>query len=127
MIEVALTGSRLIEYVAAVVLFGSPLFFLYGLPRGGSEAAARLGWTRPLLWAAGAALFLGAFIGLAVQTATMTGDPTDAFRPNAWLSVVTGADFGPAMAARIVLPVAALALARLTRPGFPLWAVSSLI
>jgi copper resistance protein D len=127
MIEVALTGSRLVQYLAAVVLFGSPLFFLYGLPRRGSEAAAGFHWARPLLWAAGAALLVGAVVGLAAQTANMTGEPADAFRPNAWLSVVTGADFGPAMAARIVLPIAALALVQLGRPSVPLWSASSLI
>ncbi|HEY1929308.1 MAG TPA: copper homeostasis membrane protein CopD [Caulobacteraceae bacterium] len=127
MTEVALTVSRLVEFVAAVVLFGSPLFFLYGLPRRGNESAASLGWTRPLLAASSAALLVGAVVGLAVQTANMTGDHADTFRPRAWLSVVSGADFGPEMAARIVLPIAALILVQLSRPCSPLWGVSSLI
>jgi copper resistance protein D len=127
MLEVALTGARLAQYAAAVILFGSPLFLLYGLPRRGNETAARLGWVRPLLWAASAALLVGAIVGLAAQTATMTGDFADMFRPRAWLSVVTGADFGPEMAARIVLPIVALALAWLGRPSVPLWSASSLV
>jgi putative copper resistance protein D len=127
MFEIALTGSRLVEYGAAVILFGSPLFFLYGLPRRGIEAAARLGWARPLLWAASAALLVGAVVGLAALTANVTGDLADALRPRVWLSVLTGTDFGPALAARIVLPIAALALVQLGRPSVPLWSASSLI
>ncbi|HEX4741634.1 MAG TPA: copper homeostasis membrane protein CopD [Caulobacteraceae bacterium] len=127
MLEVAFINSRLVQYLAAMILCGSPLFFLYGLPRQGSEAATRLGWARPLLAVASAALLVGAVVGLAAQTANVTGEPADALRPRAWLSVVTGADFGPAMAARIVLPIAALALVQLGRPSVPLWGASSLI
>lgn len=127
MLEPARIVARTAQYAAAAVLFGSPLFFLYGLPARGSAAAARLAWPRPLLALAGAALLAGAVVGLAALTANMTGAPADAFRPRAWLTVVAGADFGPAMAGRIVLGVAALVAAWLGRPSVPLWRVVSLV
>jgi copper resistance protein D len=127
MIDVALVLARIAQYAAAAVLFGSPLFFLYGLPRQGGAAAAGLGWPRPLFRIASALLLVGAVVGLAAQTATMTGAPADAYRPSAWLSVVTGADFGPVIAGRIALALVALAIVSLGRPSSGLWSVTSLL
>ena len=127
MLDLALVLARIAQYAAAAVLFGSPLFFLYGLPRRGGAAAAGLAWPRPLLGVASALLLAGAVAGLAAQTATMTGAPADAFKPRAWLSVVTGADFGPVLAGRIALGLVALAVASLGRRSAALWGVTSLL
>jgi putative copper resistance protein D len=70
-------------------------------------------------------LLAGALAGLAAQTAIMTGTPADAWRPRVWLSVVTGADFGPAMAGRIALALAALAVSARVRPSPALWGATS--
>lgn len=56
MIEPALVVVRLLQYLGAMVLLGSSLFFVYGLPRAGAGAAAELGgrdrsWlARPRFW-----------------------------------------------------------------------------
>ena len=127
MLDVALVFARIAQYAAAAVLFGSPLFFLYGLP--GAGARPRRGWRGPArsCGVASALLLAGAVAGLAAQTATMTGAPADAFRPRAWLSVVTGADFGPVIAGRIALGLVALAVALLGRASAALWGVTSLL
>jgi putative copper resistance protein D len=127
MLDVALVLARIAQYVAAVVLFGSPLFCLYGLPRRGSAAAAGLAWPRPLFRIASVVLFAGAVVALGATTANMTGAAADALRPSAWLGVVTGADFGPMMAGRIALALAALAVASLGRPSPALWGATSLL
>lgn len=125
--DLALACARIAQYAAATVLFGSPLFFLYGLPRRVDGAAAGLAWPRPLLGFASALLLAGAVAGLAAQTANMTGAPADAFKPSAWLSVAAGADFGPFMAGRILLGLVALAVAALVRPSPALWGAVSLL
>jgi putative copper resistance protein D len=122
-LALALVLARAAQYVAATVLFGSPLFFLYGLPNRGDAAAVGLAWPKPVLAGASALLFAGAVVALGATTANMTGRAADAYRPGAWLSVVTGADFGPVMAGRIGLALAALVITLLSRPSLALWTI----
>jgi putative copper resistance protein D len=121
--DAALILARTAQYVAAVVLFGVPLFFLYGLPVKGGAAAATLAWPRPVLAFASVVLFAGTVVALGATTANMTGAAADAYRPGAWLSVVTGADFGPVIAGRIGLALVALAITLLRRPSRALWII----
>jgi copper resistance protein D len=126
MLDAALICARTAQYAAVAILFGAPLFFLYGLPSQGVAAAAKLAWPRPMLVLASAVLLVGGIVALGAQTAIMTDTPAAAFEPGAWLSVVTGADFGPIMAGRIGLALALLVATSLTRASSSLWVVSTL-
>jgi putative copper resistance protein D len=127
MLAIALVTARTAQYVSAVVLFGAPLFFLYGLPIRGCATAAKLAWARPVLALASVVLMAGGVVALAATTANMTGTAADAYRPSAWLNVATGADFGPVMAGRIGLAFAALVITLLIRPSVPLWISSAAV
>lgn len=115
--------ARLIQFAAATVLFGAPLFFLYGLPARQGDAPARLGWPRWGLATAGTALLAGAIVSLGAQTASMTGAPAAAFQLDSLWEVLSGTQFGLAVGARLGLAAAALLHLVLVRPSRLLWAV----
>jgi putative copper resistance protein D len=121
MVEIVAVLARFCQYSAAVVLFGAPLFFLYALPAQGPGAGA--GWARPRVVFQGAALLLlaGAVVGLAAQTATLTGDLAQAFQPAALWDLATGVGFGMAMALRAVLALGLLAATLALKPKRTLW------
>jgi putative copper resistance protein D len=116
-------AARLIQFAAATVLFGAPLFFLYGLRARSGAEPARLGWPRWGLSVAGAALLVGAVASLCAQTASMTGEPAAAFQPDSLWEVMSGTQFGLAVATRLVLAMAAIIHVLLIRPSRLLWAV----
>ena len=119
MIEAGL--ARFIQYAGATVLFGVPLFYMMALPRSGTAAASDLRWSRPLLIASAAVVFLGAILSLVFQSATMNGI---ALSKLDWLAielVLTATQWGLAISTRIGLAAAALALAISMRPSRPLW------
>jgi len=116
--DLAIIAARIVQFAAAVVLFGAPLFLLYGL-KGPDRAA--LGWPRPLALIASLALVLGAIAALMAQTAAMTGDPAAALDREMMRSVMLETPFGLAMAARGAVAAAALALCLVLRPGTALW------
>lgn len=113
--------ARLIQFAAATVLFGAPLFFLYGLRARAGDEPARLGWPRWGLILAGAALLAGAVASLCAQTASVTGEPAAAFQPDSLWEVMSGTQFGLAIAARLGLATAALIHVLLVRPSRLLW------
>jgi len=121
MLQVLAVAARLAQFLGAAALFGAPLFFLYGLPGRGPATAAALPWPRRLLGAASAVLLVGALVGLSAQTAGMTGEPSDALRPAAIWSVLSGTDFGPWIGARVVLAALGVVLAIVARPSRGLW------
>jgi len=116
--DVAIIAARIVQYAAASVVFGAPLFLLYAL-KGRDRAA--LGWPRPLAMAAGLALLVGAAAGLMGQTAAMAGDPAAALDGAMLGSVMIETPFGLAFTARAAAAAAALALCLLLRPGTALW------
>jgi copper resistance protein D len=116
--DVAIIAARIVQFAAATVLFGAPLFLLYAL-KGADRAA--LGWPRPLAVAASLALLIGAVAQLVGQTAAMTGDPAAALDGAILGSVMLETPFGLAMAARALAAFAALALCLVLRPGTVLW------
>ncbi|MCI3132795.1 copper homeostasis membrane protein CopD [Phenylobacterium aquaticum] len=115
--------ARLIQFAAATVLFGAPLFFLYGLRARSGDMPARLGWPRWGLFLAGATLLFAAAASLCAQTASMTGEPAAAFQPASLWEVLAGTQFGLAIAARMGLATAALIHGLMVRPSRLLWAV----
>lgn len=116
--DLAIIAARIIQFVAATLLFGVPLFLLYGLK---SADRAALAWPRPLLAAAGLALLLGAAAALMAQTAAMSGDPAAALDAGMIGSVMLETPFGLAMAARGLTAAAALVLCLAIGPGTALW------
>ncbi|MGH6970376.1 MAG: CopD family protein, partial [Caulobacteraceae bacterium] len=103
--------ARLAEYVGSGVLAGSSLTLWR------ARSALGAGWATPLFLAAAALLLAGSVAGFADVTARATGVPADAFNPAAWARVLSGADFGPPMAARIALGAAALGVAATVGAG----------
>ncbi len=111
----ATAAARFTEYGGAVVLFGASLFFHYGLIGRDGQAAAGRGWPRWAYPAAALTLLIGCGLALSAETATMTGDPANAWRGAEIWRVVTGSTVGAGMGARLTL--AALALLVGLLPG----------
>jgi putative copper resistance protein D len=116
--EVAVVAARLAQFAAGVILFGTPLFLLYGY-RGAPAQA--LPWPRRQLGASAMVLLAGALVSLIAQTAMMAGDPAMAFDAETLAAVAGETAFGAAIAARVVLAGLALAAALAMRPGHRLW------
>jgi putative copper resistance protein D len=96
--DLAIIGARLVQYSAALVLFGSSLFFLYGI-----EPSRR--WQRRLLIVVSAIAIAASVAWFMAQTAALTGDPKDAVHGTVLWSVVTDTRFGKFSVLRIVLPM----------------------
>jgi copper resistance protein D len=98
-ISAALIASRLIHFSALMVLFGSPLFSLYAIPRAGSPAEMELvrrinSWVhRFVTGAAGLALFSGVAL-LSCTAAAMSGDLTAAWTGDTLRLVLFNTQFG---------------------------------
>jgi len=116
--DAAVAVVRFLQFAAASVLFGAPLFLLYGL-KGPDRAAPA--WPRPLLAIASLGLTLGAVAALLAQTAMMVGDPAAAMDGEMLGTVMLETPFGLAIAARGLAAAAALALCLLWRPCPGLW------
>jgi len=117
-VELATIAARVVQFTAAAVLFGAPLFLLYGLRAPGRTALA---WPRPMLSAAALALVVGTVAALLLLTAAMVGDPAAALDPGTLADVATGTPFGVAMLVRGLAAAAALVLCGVLRPGRGLW------
>lgn len=116
--ELAIIATRIVQFAAAVVVFGAPLFLLYGLS-GPDRAALR--WPRPLAMVASLALLLSAVAALMAQTAAMVGDPAAALDRAMMGSVTFETPFGIAIGVRALAAALALALCLALRPGTVLW------
>lgn len=116
--ETAVIAARIAQFTAAAILFGAPLFLLYGLR---PSARTGLNWPRAAAVAASLVLLVGAVLTLLLQTASMAGDPSAAFDGDVLAMVVAETAFGLALAARVFAAAATLVLALVLRPGRPLW------
>jgi len=99
-----LIGTRLMQYAGAFVLFGTPLFLLYGT-RVPSEADVlhRWPWERRVLLVAAVTALNGALLWVMAETAAMSGDTADAINPAALWTVLSETRFGLACLLRIAL------------------------
>lgn len=113
----AMAAARLVQFVGAVLVFGGPLFFLYGLP----EPEARKLWPRWALPTACAAVAGGALAALALQTVAMTGASLDL---KAMETVLVDTTFGRGLAARLFFAALAYVMA-LNTPGRGSWLLTS--
>lgn len=116
--DLAIVATRIVQFAAAAVVFGAPLFLLYGL-NGPDRAALR--WPRPLAMVASLALLLGAVAALMAQTAAMVGAPAAALDREMMGSVMLETPFGLAIAARALAAALALVLCLALRPGTAVW------
>ena len=121
MVTLTVVAARLAQFACAMILFGSPLFLLYGLPSRGPGAASALTWPRPLFLGAVIVLLLGAVLSLGAQTAVMTDSVAEAFKPASLAAVLTGSQFGLAIAARLGLTILAALVLVAVRPSRSLW------
>ena len=103
MLDWAILSARLLQYAGVSVLFGSSVFFLYGFGEEPSASCtARRPWAHRLLLFA-AVLALAASVGrLMGDTASLTGELSNAIDwPSLW-SIISDTGFGKIGAMRIV-------------------------
>ena len=125
--ETAVAIARFAQFIGAAILFGTPLFFVYGLPRAGVGSAMTLAWPRRVLGASAIAVIAAALVYLCGQTAMMAGDSAAAFDRDTLLGVLNDSAMGHAVAARLVAAGLAFVAALALRPGRSLWVTLSLL
>lgn len=125
MLEPAVIVLRLMQYAGAMILLGSPLFFIYALPRSGAASAAQTAWARPLLAGAGALLAIAALLSLPVHASILAGSIRDGVKPETLVAVVTGMDLGKAAICRAVAAGLAALLVLVLKPGRPSWGLTA--
>ncbi|MDI1365062.1 MAG: copper homeostasis membrane protein CopD [bacterium] len=121
MIELAVVLARLVQYIGAAVLFGSPLFCLYGLASGGVTMI----WPRRLVLAGGVVVVIGSGLALLAQTAMMAGSAADAFDRETLTMVATGTQVGLSVIVRLIAGLAAVVVALSARASRGLWSAAS--
>jgi putative copper resistance protein D len=127
MLALTIIAARMAQFACAMVLFGSALFFIYGLPGRGIGAARGLRWPRPLLLGAAIVLALAAAVSFCTQTAVMTGSIADALDPDSLASVFTDTQFGQAAAVRLALALVAAVVLSIARPSRGLWLLTAVL
>lgn len=121
--ETAVVVARIAQYLGAAVLLGTPLFFVYALPKAGVGSAMTLPWPRPVLGACAITVIAAALVYLCSQTAMMADDPAAAFDRDILLGVVNDSAMGHAVVARVTAALAALVACLALRPGRILWVI----
>ena len=127
MFDAAVIVLRWVQMTGAMILFGSSLFFLYGLPRTGPDSAAGQHWARPMLLASAAAVLVASLLGLLAQTVALAGSVQDGLTPDALGAAVTQMSFGKSSCARAVLAGFAIAGLAVVRPGAGAWRLTSVL
>lgn len=113
MLEPTVIVLRLLEFVGAMILFGSSLFLLYALPQDGAGSGAELDWPRKALaWAAGVVL-AASVVGLLAHTSILAGSIREGMTASSLSAVMTTMSMGPSTLIRA--GAAALALVVLAR------------
>jgi putative copper resistance protein D len=125
--ETAVVIARIAQFTGAAVLFGTPLFFLYALPKAGVGSATTLAWPRRVIGASALAVIVGALAYLCGQTAMMAGDPAAAFDRETLLGVLKDTTMGQAVVVRLAAAFLALVAALALRPGRSQWVVLALL
>ncbi len=119
MLAAAVITFRFLQYSGAMILLGSSLFFLYGLPAQGPCAAAAARWPRRLLAFSAALLLVAVILGLITQTGLLAGSLYEGFKPDNLQAVITQMNFGwsslvrAGLAAALLLCLAVFSLSRL--------------
>ncbi len=127
MLALTVAAARLAQFVCAMILLGSPLFFIYALPERGPGAARELTWPRPALLVAAIVLVLAAAVSFCAQTAVMTGSAADALDRDSLASVFADTQFGKAVVVRFGLALLATVVLGVARPSRGLWLAISVL
>src|SRR5580658_8337539 len=121
----ALIGAaRWLQYAGAMILCGSPLFYLYSFePGGASPDWALWRWPFTLVRVAAIVTLVGAVLWLIGESLSISDDSAEALTPAALWLVLSGTRFGLTCAVRMALLVIMLvAPSMITRPR-ALWRV----
>lgn len=121
MLEPAVVLLRLLQFAGAMVLFGSSLFVLYGLPRSGPSSGAELGWPRRLLAWAAIAVVAGSLAGLLAQTSILAGSVREGMTLSSLSAVITTMALGPSTLVRAGAAAIAFAVVTFIVPGRTAW------
>jgi len=117
----AVIAFRFLQYSGAMILLGSSLFFVYGLPADGPCAALSHRWPRQLLIGGAALLFAAALGGLIAQTGLLAGALSEGFKPDNLVAVMTQMNFGASAVARAAIAAILLIGLVALEPSRGLW------
>ncbi|MEP6831507.1 MAG: copper homeostasis membrane protein CopD [Rhizomicrobium sp.] len=123
MLETAVIVFRFVQYMGAMILFGSSLFFLFTIPQ--SERIAGASWMRPLLASGAAAVLVATLLGLVAQTGVLAGALAEAINPATFKVALTEMSFGRAGVIRIIVSGLTLTAILILRPGRVLGFISA--
>ena len=127
MTDWCIVAARLLQFGPALVLMGSPLFYLYGFKSGAAEwLSRRWAWPGVTILSAAALALIGAILWLLTETAMIFSDP-GAFGPDALWTVMTGTGFGRAAFLRAVLIAASIMAWFSLTPGRRSWITQSVL
>lgn len=121
MIEPAVIILRLLQYVGAMILLGSSLFYLRALPQSGAGSAEQTPWARRLLAGGAALLAISVLLWIAGQASLLAGSVAEGLKPETLIAVVTGFDLGKAAVVRAAAAGLAMILVVSLRPARAAW------
>lgn len=117
MLEPAVIVLRLAQYLGAMVLMGSSLFFVYALPGRGDGSAAEAPWASRLLACAGTLLAATALLSILGQASILSGSFSEGLKPETLSAVATGMDLGKAAIIRAAAAGLAVLLILVLKPS----------
>ena len=123
MTDWGIVAARFLQFGPALLLFGTPLFFLYGVAPELPRSKRSLKY---ILAAAGICSFAGAIWWVLAETAMIFSDPGQ-FTPGAVWTVLTGTGFGRAAFLRIILIGVAIVVPFVMRWSRQAWIVQAVI
>jgi putative copper resistance protein D len=127
MADWGIVAARLLQFGPALVLFGTPLFFLYGIgPVAVSDVPRSSRGLKRAMTAACILSFAGAIWWVFAETASIFSDP-GALTPAAFWTVLTGTGFGRAVFLRIILIAAAITVPFVIHSFRRAWVVQAVI
>jgi copper resistance protein D len=129
MVAVTLVGSRLLQFSTALVMFGSPLFFLYGVDSVAtrSSSAPRWPWQRGVSLIVAALALFGALAWVMAETALISNSTNDAFHPAALWIILSETPFGRACLVRIALLILSIVVSISIARSKMFWIVQSIL
>lgn len=107
MLEPVVIALRLFQYLGAMVLFGSSLFFLYALPRSGPASPSCQPWTRSVLLAAALLLTLASLLQIAAQSVSLSASVSEGLTFETLSAVVSFMPQGEAALLRAAVAILA--------------------
>jgi len=125
----ALIGAaRWLQYAGAMILCGSPLFYLYSFEASEATPGCALWrWPFTLVRVAAIVTLVGAVAWLIGESLSISDDPVEALTPAALWLVLSGTRFGLACAVRMALLVLMLVVPTVIRRSRALWRVQAFL